>query len=719
MRTRRRIPIQLQATPTECGLACLAMISSFHGRATTVSEVRRAIDVGRDGASLKQIKDHAQAEGLVVQAVRCPIEHVPTLPRATLITWTSSHFVVLDRVTSRGVRILDPADGELVVTHEEFAQSYTGVALTFTPGPEFEPRRRSGLGFRRFVAPYVPRARAKLAGLIALGFVLTAVGAIPALLTKVVVDSLVPAGDVGPIGAMVGISAAFALSYLFTGLLRAELLLWLEKRLDASLMAGILDHLLVLPYRYFQQRSTGDLLVRFSSTAYIRDVLSGRLLPMVIDAVFVVVYLAFIAANSLVYAGLILAVIVIQAVVIAAFAAPARRQAEREMAEMSASQSVLLETIRAVETVKSLGTEDQAYRRWGASFARQLDAGARRTRLDNTLGNLLDSVSYIVPVLMLLLGAVMVINGELSLGTMLALNSLAGMALGPVRSIGMNLQVLQTVRVHLARLRDILDENPEDTHEDMPERELRGAIDVENVSFRYGDSSPYVLDGIDCRIRAGEFVAVIGPSGSGKSTLARLLLGLLDPSTGQVRYDGVPMDEMKLSYLRRQCGMVTQDSEVTSGSLLSNIRAGREEVSDEDAVAAAQVAALAEDVAAMPMGFDTPLGESGVGLSGGQRQRLAIARAVAGSPKILVLDEATSHLDAPTEQRITEQLERLPVTRVVIAHRLSTVVNADRIILMRGGRVACSGTHAEMLGQPEYVSFIGNQLGRPAVGALP
>jgi len=707
---RRRVGIQLQATPTECGLACLAMIMSHHGRATTIGQVRREIDAGRDGTNLKLLKVCAENNGFQVRAFRAQIADLSELPSPLLLTWVGSHYVVLESLSSQGASIIDPAEGRRIVPFPEFAASYSGVALSLRPSLALEPRKRPRLAFWHFIKPHLPHAGARFGGLLALGFLLTGVGAIPALLTRFVVDSLIPAGDADPVAAIAATSAMFLLAYLSASLLRSELILWLEKRLDASLMAGVLSHLLALPYRYFQQRSSGDLLVRLSSTSYVRDVLSGRLLTMLIDSVFVVAYLVFIAFQSTLYVGLIVALLAVQTATIVAFAAPARRQAEREMTEMSNSQSVLLETIRGVETVKGLGTEDQSYGRWSTSFARQLDASVRRTRLDNTLSNVLDAVSFMTPVALLLLGAVMVVQGRLSLGTMLALNGLAAAALVPVRSIGANMQALQTVRVHLARLRDILDEEAEDTHPSGIAAELRGGITVHDVSFRYGDSSPPVLTHVSCQIAEREFVAIIGPSGSGKSTLARILLGLLTPSEGDVSFDQISIDHLNLKHLRRQCGMVTQESEAVSGSILANIISGRSEVTKEAARGAAHTADLLQDVNDMPMGFDTPLGESGIGLSGGQKQRLAIARAIAGAPKILLLDEATSHLDSPTEQRITENLERLPITRIVIAHRLSTIINADRIVMMRHGTVVLSGSHEELLEHDEYVSFIGDQM---------
>jgi ABC-type bacteriocin/lantibiotic exporter with double-glycine peptidase domain len=269
---------------------------------------------------------------------------------------------------------------------------------------------------------------------------------------------------------------------------------------------------------------------------------------------------------------------------------------------------------------------------------------------------------------------------------------------------------LQTVRVHLARLRDIVDEEPEQTHEDLAPIRFKGRVDLDNVCFRYSTAGPLALDHVSFTLNEGEFVAVVGPSGSGKSTLSRLILGLVDPLTGEIRFDGIPTTGLNLSALRQQCGLVTQMGPMVSGTIATNVKAGREDLTDADVMAALHVAALDKDVARMPLGLSTPLGEGGNGLSGGQMQRLSIARAVAGHPRLIVLDEATSHLDAVTETEVTRRLAELHATRVVIAHRLSTIKDADRIIVLVAGQVEAIGTHHELLQTSQtYRAFVDAQ----------
>ncbi|WP_139738519.1 ATP-binding cassette domain-containing protein [Actinomyces wuliandei] len=297
------------------------------------------------------------------------------------------------------------------------------------------------------------------------------------------------------------------------------------------------------------------------------------------------------------------------------------------------------------------------------------------------------------------------------LGNMEAANSLGSAALTPVQQIGMNLQVIQTVRVHLNRLHDLVDEEQEDTHPDGVPADLSQALVLENVSYSYSNNGQKVLSDVNLTIRPGELLAVVGPSGSGKSTLSRLCLGLIDPVCGQVRLGKHPLEEIDLRSMRRQTGIVTQGATGSAGSIRANVRAGRQWVSDADIVRALKAAALDEDVSRMPLGLDTPLGESGQGLSGGQLQRLAIARAVAGRPAFVIFDEATSSLDGPAEAVVYDALSTLDATRIVIAHRLSTVVHADRILFLVDGRVAALGPHEELLlSCPGYAEFVRSQM---------
>jgi ABC-type bacteriocin/lantibiotic exporter with double-glycine peptidase domain len=686
------------------------MVLSALGRHTSIRELRDNADPGRDGLSLRTLRDLLGTFGLRTSGLRVAGEGFREIPLPAIVKWDEAHYVVLERVANNRLTIVDPAHGRAVVGVAEFREHFQGVALVPVDASGMARRRTPRTDALAFVRPHLTGVTPRVAILLALGLVLAGVGMVPAVLTQVVVDHVVPTGSTASFDGLVTVAAGLLGALVLMSLWRGEVAIWFERRLDASLMGMVLGRLLSLPYRYFQTRSAGDLLVRFSSTAFIRDVLSGRLVATLVDVVFVAGYLVMVGLRSWAYVGAIAVFALLQVVAIVATARAARRRAEQEMVENAVAQGVLLETVRSVEVVKALGIERESFRRWRSAFDRQLAAGVARSRIDNHLLAVLDGLMFIAPIVFLLVGAWTVVRSEMTLGTMVALNALAISALAPVRSIGLNLQVLQTVRVHLARLRDILDESPEDVRGGLPGRALVGGIELDSVGFAYGTGSPAVIQDVTCAVAPGELVAVVGPSGSGKSTLSRLMLGLLMPTSGEVRFDGVPVTSLNLASLRQQCGVVTQDAEIFSGSIGSNVRAGRDDVDDQAVMLALDAACLADDVRRMPLGLHTPLGDEGVGLSGGQKQRLAIARALARRPRVLVLDEATSHLDGPTELRVTANLQALAVTRVVIAHRLSTVRRADKILFLEGGRLQAVGTHDELMADARYAAFVSSQL---------
>ncbi|ANJ25630.1 hypothetical protein ATC03_01485 [Agromyces aureus] len=686
------------------------MVATALGRYTSIREIRGQIDTGRDGASMRQLAEFARSNGFDARAYRVQsAEDLTQVPLPAISPWKRSHFVVVERLDRDSVSIVDPALGRSSVTPEEFWEDFGRAALVLTPNESFVRVPRPPLNFLRFVRPYIPRSPFRIGAIAVLALLLFGLVLVPPAIMQYIFDSVIPGDEPSALGPILFGVALLGVAYLASFLVRSELLLWLETRLDASLMGDFLQHLLALPYKYFQVRQLGDILVRVSSTAYVRDVLSSRLLSLMIDSLFVIGYVFVISLQSTALALVVLVIAAIQIAVVLSATRRAQALTERELAEMSNAQSVLLETVSGIEMVKSTGLEDEALRRWSVDFTKQLQASVGRRRLDNLVSGLLAGVGYLTPVLFLIVASVFVLTREITVGQAVSLNVLAGAALAPIAALGAALQSLLTARVHLERLRDILDEPSEEVGADLPPAEISGAVQVSGVSFAYGSNTSNVLEDVSFDVRPGEFIAIIGPSGSGKSTLARVLVGLLRPTEGTVGFDGTGLGSMNLRSVRKQLGIVTQASDAVSGTLRSNIRFGRLWITDEAVVHAATMAGLAGDISRMPLGLETPLGEAGLGLSGGQLQRLAIARAVAASPRILLMDEATSHLDARTEYEVCRNLATLECTRVVIAHRLSTIVDADRILYLQNGRVELMGRHDELLSEPGYADFFARQ----------
>ncbi|MFI6696005.1 peptidase domain-containing ABC transporter [Streptomyces sp. NPDC050433] len=708
---RRKVPVRLQSTSVECGVAALAMVLGFHGRHTAVAELRDRMVLARDGASAASIARHARELGMKVRAFRAEPDALMGLTLPLIAHWGMNHFVVIERFTRRGVDIVDPASGRRRITYAELDTSFTGVVLELEPTGELERRAGVETGLWSFVKPFLPRSMSVISAIVMASAALTVFGLLPAFLTAYVVDHVLPGRQENTLLILAAGLVAYTVSHAMMTLARAELLLWLQTRMDWSMMGSFLRHLMSLPYKFFQLRTGGDLLVRVSSMAFVRDAVSSQLLAVFLDVALLGIYLVVIGFKSLLFVAAILAVALIQLAVMIASARAAQRLTERELQALGEAQSTLLEAVTGAETVKSSGAEHVVVHRWSQKFTEQLDASVRRSRLDNAIDSVLGMLGTASPLLMLVLGAHLVFSANLSLGEMLALIALAGAALSPVAQLGRSIKTFQTIRVHLDRLRDVLNEPSETVGQGDRKVALDEPITLRDVSFRYSGDGPEALSGVSLTLNPGEKIAIVGSSGSGKSTLARLILGLYDPTDGEITYGTTPLIDIDLGHLRRQCGVVTQDADIFSGSVLTNIALVMPEATLDDVVAAARLAAVHDDITHMPMGYETILGEGGSGLSGGQRQRIALARAVVHRPRVLLLDEATSHLDATTEAVVHANLSELDCTRIVIAHRLSTVRDADRILVIDRGRVVEDGRHEDLVVQGGvYATLVDQQL---------
>ncbi len=458
--------------------------------------------------------------------------------------------------------------------------------------------------------------------------------------------------------------------------------------------AACMQHLFSLPYTFFQRRSTGDLLQRVGSNSTVREIVTGGVLSGILDGGLVVTYFVILLFSSHALAVLVL---VLGAVQYAVFTAT-RRQRRELMAEaftvQAKSQSYSMEMISGVEILKASGSEPHAIAHWNQLFSAELDVSLRRGRLDTVVDTVTTALRFASSVLILGAGALEVMSGQLTLGSMLALVAIASGFLAPLSNLVGMADRLQLLSTYLERLSDVLLTSPEqdEQHRVAPGR-LRGDIRLQDVSFRYSPYSPFVLQNISLHIQSGELVAIVGRSGSGKSTLARLMVGLYVPVQGTIWHDDHDLSLTDLRAVRQQVGMVTQSPQLFSVTIRENISLSKPALPLDKVIEAAKLAEIHADVMAMPMQYETLIADRGSSLSGGQQQRVAIARALAGQAPVLILDEATSQLDAITEAKIHRTLASLACTRIVIAHRLSTIVQADRIIVLDGGRIVEQGTH--------------------------
>ena len=708
---RKRVPQLNQMNAVECGLTCLAMILGYYGRKTSVSELRTHYGVGRDGLSALGIVRAARHYGMRVRAISLQQNDFRFVKLPAIVHWEFNHFLVVERWSRKRVDVVDPARGRYRLTHDEFDAGFTGVVIILEPGVAFDrhaaPSRRA---FRTYVQQYIQQAPGTILQLLGASLLLLVIGLALPLLTKVVVDQILPFRMENVMIVLgIGILVLF-LSQTVATLLREWLLVYLRARIDIHMMLGFVEHLLTLPYSFFQQRSSGDLLARLSSNTALRDTLSNQILSTLLDSSLVIFYLVILLWQSLPFGMLTLVIGLLQVLLLLGSNRPIRNLASRELAAQGKSQGYLAEVLAGIATLKGSGAEQGAFERWSNLFFDQLNISLRHSYLSTTMTTILTALRSLAPLALLWVGATQVLNGSITLGTMVALNALAAAFFAPLASLVSSGQQLQLVSAHLERIADVTEAEAEQKGQavQLPPP-LTGHIRLENVSFRYAPDAPEVLHNIDLMVEAGQKVAIVGPSGSGKSTLGKLLLGLYAPTGGSILYDDIPLQRLNYQEVRRQFGVVLQETSLFSGSILSNITLNDPTIDKEQVVKAAEIAAIDGDIMYMPMGYETFVSEGGSALSGGQRQRLAIARAIAHKPALLLLDEATSHLDVTTEQKVAEHLQTLACTQLIIAHRLSTIRNADVILVLDQGTIVEKGSHHELLQRDGYYARLMHQ----------
>jgi ABC-type bacteriocin/lantibiotic exporter with double-glycine peptidase domain len=479
---------------------------------------------------------------------------------------------------------------------------------------------------------------------------------------------------------------------------RANLLVQLRTLLDAKLTIGFLDHLIELPFAFFQRRSAGDLMMRLQSNATVREILTSGAMSAILDGSLVSLYLVLVFWASPLMGAVVMGLALVQLSLYWATRRVQRELMTEGLAVQAKTSSYEVELLGGIETLKSMGAEYRAVDRWSNLFVDSLNVSLRRGKLDALVSSLLAAFTMAAPLVILGTGAKLVLDGELGLGAMLGLSALGAGFLGPLSTLVGVAMRFQLLGSYLERIEDVMQTEPEqDPGKVVRAPRLTGRIEAQAVTFRYSEAVPPAVVDVSVAVAPGQFVAIVGPSGAGKSTLAKLLVGLYAPQGGRVLYDGIDLASLDLRSVREQLGVVTQRGDLFGMSVRENIALGHPEIGIEAVVDAARKAAIHDDIVALPMGYDTILADGGASLSGGQRQRLALARALVGQPAIVLLDEATSNLDTLTEAAIQRSLAGLQCTRIVIAHRLSTVMDADVILVMDRGRLVETGTHGELL----------------------
>ena len=697
----------MQLEATDCGAACLGIVLAHHGRWVSLEELRDACGVGRDGSNARDIMRAAERYGLEGAGWRREIPQLARMPLPMILFWGFNHFVVLEGIGDRRYYLNDPASGHRVVDRDAFDRDFTGVALTFEPGAGFQPGGKPP-GILQRLWPWLREYRASLAYAALCGLLLAVPVLAAPLVLSIFVDHVLGGGQAGWDGVLIGAMAA--VSGLIYGLtwLQMRALRKLVVRLSTSQAERYLTRLLRLPMRFFAHRYAGDLGSRVQLIDHVANVGAGQLVGLLIELVMSLLFLALMLAFDVPLALVTAALGVLCIVLMRLLVRVRKDRNHRLQRDQGLLQGVGMAGLSGVDTLRATAREDDFFARWSGHQATELQARQQFVELGH--------VTHALPVLFWMLGAAAVLGlggwrvmtGEMSVGMLMGFHVLAGSFLRPVGRFVQFSDLLETLAADLQRLDDVFNA-PEDEELDARPAggtktivtlggrlRLVGKLELRGVTFGFQRSRPALIENFDLAIEPGQRVAVVGPSGSGKSTLALLAAGVYRPWSGEILFDGQRRDRIPREVLAASVSIVDQHAVLFAGTVRDNLTMWNPETPDELLIAAAEDAAIHEEIIARPRGYDSKVEEGGRNFSGGQRLRLEIARALVNNPTVLILDEATSALDTLTESRVDDGLRRRNCTCLIVAHRLSTIRDADRILVLDRGRVVEQGTHEEL-----------------------
>ncbi|CAM2153673.1 ATP-binding cassette, subfamily B, bacterial RaxB [Pararobbsia alpina] len=694
---RRRLPVILQAESTECGLACIAMIAMCHGFHVDLRVLRRRFPISLKGASLPHLMKIAGRLDLSCRAMRADLHELRELRLPCVVHWNFNHFVVLKRIAGKSVHVHDPALGARVMNMSEFSACFTGVVLEVWPSPDFKPAPSPKQLHLRNLMGRMRGARRTLGQVFVLAAALELFSIVNPLFMQRVTDDVLVNLDSSLLTTLV---VGFGISMLVQqciSAIRSWCLLHLSATLSVQWKANVFNHLLKLPIGFFERRHVGDIVSRFGSIDSIHQTLTTSFIAALLDGAMAI---ATLVAMCL-YSGALTAVAI---ATMAAYALgriltyrPFRNAALDTIVRGATQQSHFLETVRGMRAIQLYQRGDERSSAWVSLLVNQINASLKSQKLQ-LLYQIANGVLFgAESLLVMYIGAHLVMKGQLSIGMLIAFTAYKGQFDSRVTGLIDNFFAVKLLQLQGERLADIVlhpvDEDPDRGAIDT--RNLRGEVAMQGVRYRYAHGEPTILNGVDLVIHAGERVAIVGPTGCGKTTLLNLLLGIVKPTHGAVLIDAIDLNEIGVETLRKEMGVVLQDDVLFAGSIADNVCFFDNQPNDQDIIAASISAAIHDEIIAMPMGYNTLVGDMGTALSGGQKQRILLARALYKKPRILILDEATCHLNVEKEREILLAVNALGITTILVAHRPETVLEVDRVIALAAGRVAWTGTPQE------------------------
>ena len=694
-----------QHDATDCAAACMGMVCLHYRKETTITKLRDLMGTDLKGTNLIGLSKCAEQLGFNCQAVKVDREGFLsryTLPAiANVITKEGmSHFVVVFRITKKYVIVGDPAKDIERISIDDFYKKFTGAMLLLKPNSEFEREKNKGTKlFDRYIKLLLPQKKLFIYALVA-SLLVTLLGILSSLFNNIIYDEILPYRQKDVLKIMLAVFLGISLTSTFVSFVRQWILMHLSIKIDIPLMLGYFEHIYKLPMKFFASRKTGDITTRFSDAFTIKDIFTNIALSLIMDiSMALITGVILFQMNPKLFA-IIVMMTIISIVLVFIFKQPYKKINEEQMQQSSILNSEIIEGLRAVETIKGNANEEIELESIEREYIKSLRISYKEGMLSNVQGTISSVISGAGNLVMLYVGIMQVINNSLTLGSYMAFMTLAGYFMDPIGNL-VSLQLsIQEANISMKRLSEIMDYEREQQSERQYQEitQIDGDIKLNHVTFGYGNRKP-ALDDVSFTIEKGQKVALVGASGSGKSTIAKLLLKYYEPQSGDITIDGMDISEYRNDDIRRAVSYVPQNIELFSKSIYDNIRVTRQSATLDEVREAAKAADAHEFIKRLPMQYYTYLEEAGNGLSGGEKQRIALARAFLKENQFYIMDESTSNLDFATENIIFDMIYNKfrKKTMLIIAHRLATVKNCDKIIVMDKGKIVEQGTHKELL----------------------
>lgn len=688
----KKIDVIEQMEHSECGMVCVAMVLNYFGNNITMSELREKYGIPNGGLNLLQMSMVLEDFGIKSKGLR--INDVRALENSYtpfIAFWKGNHFVIIEKI-KKTITIIDPSSGRRKISYNEFIESFSGVALMVVNKQEKKVHSKSNK--YSFFINEIGRNKVHILLIIVLSMALQGIAiGIPKMIARLTDYILIEkAIDTNPF-----ILQFFVMTILYylMSIFRTIIVVKVQTLMDISMLSKTINHLLKVPIQFYTSRSKGELLFRINSNSYIRQILSEKVVSVSIDLIFTIIYIMALLRINIKLTGIVFLVGFFIFILSMLYTRALRSIQQNQIIHSTKTQNIVTELVNNIDTLKAFGVESDVLKKWKNSFLSQMKFEEKKAKYAGFFGSLPITIQMVFPALMFLIGGVYIGRGELTIGNLIAFNTLGGLFLSPILSLAGSYSDIEIVKIYFNKLLDILSTS-EQKNGSMEIDEIEGDIRIENLYFQYNKLSSYVLYNINIDIKRGEKVAIVGESGSGKSTLLKLMCRLYSPTQGTIEFDNISIENFRNEDFYRNIGVVLQQSQLFNESIRENILFYRT-ISEERLLEVINVLNIDKIVEGLPIGVETILSEDGINFSGGQRQRITLARAIIHNPSLLFLDEPTSSLDNKAEKEFMDLLLKLNSTSIVVAHRFYNIEAFDKIIVMNQGRIVAIGHHNELI----------------------